>query len=128
MKSYRTRALHPYGCTLYQFTKESAFHRYLKREGMPAHTISPTAHATTVTYSRPGRVLIFVVLKSESWDKVPSTAKLAGLCFHEAVHVWQTCCDEIGERNPGTEIEAYSIQGIGQWLLQGALFDLETGE
>jgi hypothetical protein len=33
------------------------------------------------------------------------------------VHVWQQHCEDIGERNPGSEQEAYAVQAIAQELM-----------
>ena len=43
--------------------------------------------------------------------------EIAGVLVHEAVHVWQKHCDSIGERSPGSELEAYAIQTVSQELM-----------
>lgn len=47
-----------------------------------------------------------------------SKHQINALLCHEAVHVWQYFCDDIGEKNPGIETEAYSIQKITQNLME----------
>ncbi|WP_312057039.1 hypothetical protein [Acinetobacter courvalinii] len=41
-----------------------------------------------------------------------------GLLLHEAVHVWQRVKTLMGEREPSSEFEAYSIQAIAQDLFE----------
>lgn len=41
-----------------------------------------------------------------------------GLLLHEAVHVWQQVRVLMGEREPSSEFEAYSIQAIAQDLFE----------
>lgn len=41
-----------------------------------------------------------------------------GLLLHEAVHVWQKIKKLMGEREPSSEFEAYSIQAIAQDLFE----------
>lgn len=39
------------------------------------------------------------------------------LLMHEAVHIWQTVRENMGEKYPSREFEAYSIQCIAQNLI-----------
>lgn len=41
-----------------------------------------------------------------------------GLLLHEAVHVWQKIRKLMGEKEPSSEFEAYSIQAIAQDLFE----------
>jgi len=43
--------------------------------------------------------------------------EIAGLLVHEAVHIFQIHCQDIGESEPSMEFEAYSIQSISQQLM-----------
>lgn len=43
--------------------------------------------------------------------------QIAGLLVHEAVHIFQHFCERIGERQPSSEFEAYSIQAMAQRLM-----------
>jgi len=77
---------------------------------------SPYADATThLLNNQNGEPLCVVCINAS--DKHDSI-EIAGLLVHEAVHVWQKYCDQIGERMPGIEQEAYGIQAIAQELLQ----------
>lgn len=42
--------------------------------------------------------------------------QIFSLLAHEATHIWQDVRDEIGEKNPSHEFEAYAIQNICQRL------------
>ena len=51
-------------------------------------------------------------------DKKKATpTQKCGLLAHEAVHIFQKICEEIGESSPSSEFEAYSIQTIFEELL-----------
>lgn len=44
--------------------------------------------------------------------------EVACILVHEAVHVWQDICRDLGERHPGDEFEAYAIQRISEQLMR----------
>ncbi|EPE9870602.1 hypothetical protein N3K59_01490 [Acinetobacter baumannii] len=44
--------------------------------------------------------------------------EIYGLLLHEAVHVWQKVKKLMGEKEPSSEFEAYSIQAIAQDLFE----------
>jgi hypothetical protein len=44
--------------------------------------------------------------------------QIASLLCHEAVHIWQEHCRQIGEDTPSDEFAAWSIQHIAQLLMQ----------
>ena len=44
--------------------------------------------------------------------------EIYGLLLHEAVHVWQKVKKLMGEKEPSSEFEAYSIQAIAQDLFK----------
>lgn len=82
----------------------------------------PEAAASTHTFDSKGKACIIVAMRPEA-EKGSSRVQLAGLIAHEAVHVWQFVKRHIGEREPGWEMEAYSIQAIFQNLYR-AWFDV----
>ena len=47
-----------------------------------------------------------------------ASVEIYGLLLHEAVHVWPRIKQRMGETNPSTEFEAYSIQSIAQDLFE----------
>lgn len=83
----------------------------------PAPYLStPRADATThLLCNAKGESVAIVALGDMSKY---SGIEIAGLLVHEAVHVWQEHCANIGERRCGSEQEAYGIQGIAQTLLE----------
>ncbi len=73
------------------------------------------AHATTHHFlNNKGEAAAIVALGDTAGR---SGIEIAGLLVHEAVHVWQEYCDNIGERCPAREQEAYAIQTIAQELM-----------
>ena len=96
---------------------EAEFHdalRKLKLHERPTF-VSPNADATTHHFANDsgGQVCIVCLRDCRKRDSI----EIAGMLVHEAVHVWQEYCERIGEKQPGTEQEAYAIQAIAQELM-----------
>ncbi len=73
--------------------------------------------ARTWTYENPMSVPACVVALTYAVQGGPFPV-LAATVAHEAVHVWQTHCDHIGEHQPGREQEAYAVEWITRTLLE----------
>ena len=77
--------------------------------------VNAGAHATTHFFDDEHKQTVAVVTMDGWQDRSP--IEVAGLLVHEAVHVWQQYCEDIGERRPGDEQEAYGVQSIAQELM-----------
>jgi hypothetical protein len=79
------------------------------------------------TNGKPGTVHFFEKTSGHGYDLCcivcvkPGERKdptaIPGLLIHEAVHIWQHICIDLGEDRPSKEFEAYSIQAIAQRLI-----------
>lgn len=98
--------------------------RRLKIKGPPPWISNAHSHATTHYFDDNDGSLIAIVCMDpgKDWTAVGT----AGMLVHEAVHVWQTMADRMGETNPSREFEAYSIQQISLELL--AIYFGKTGK
>jgi len=67
------------------------------------------------TYENPSKETVCIVCLGDVAGRQP--VEIAGMLVHEAVHVWQQYCNDMGEDSPATEQEAYGIQSIAQELL-----------
>ena len=85
-----------------------------------------SANATTHFLDNANGELCAVVCLGSEW-KNRGSIEVAGLLVHEAVHIWQWYCKDIGEREPGTEQEAYGVQCIAQELLSELARRMENG-
>lgn len=98
---------------------EAEFHVELKRLKIPVgqwpRFVGEGAHATTHSFVKGDGSLACIVTLEHDPEREPIV--VVGLLVHEAVHVWQAARDNMGEKNPGIEIEAYSIQWIAQQLM-----------
>lgn len=74
------------------------------------------ALCTTLRHDKTDELCSIVSVSKHSQEQC-NAIEMAGLLVHEAVHVWQQYAEDIGERNPGIEQEAYAIQGISQELM-----------
>lgn len=91
-----------------------------KREMKNMNVKTPISYPTTA-----GRCSFFngsdneqscIVTVADEMDTEKDPAMVFGVIAHEAVHVWQTLMERIGEEKPSDEFEAYSVQAITQHL------------
>lgn len=102
---------------------EDEFHAAVKHlKCQPTEWV--TKSAAVHTYASPRGITCIVCLRPGP-DRSP--IEIAGLLVHEAVHVWQEWCDDIGETHPGREQEAYGVQAIAQELMAEYARRVENG-
>lgn len=82
----------------------------------PLEWLSKGMQACVHTWEYEGNLTCVVCLSPEAQKNSP--IDIAESLIHEAVHVFQRLCDSIGETNPSSEFEAYSIQRIAGQLLR----------
>jgi hypothetical protein len=106
---------------------EEQYLKALKRLGVkyPVPWIANNADATAHYYSHPENHHTVAIVCITNCEK-QSPVEIAGLLVHEAVHVWQRYCRDIGEDFPGAEQEAYAIQAISQELFDS--FEKQKGK
>jgi hypothetical protein len=103
----RTLVLGPYLCLCFS---EAEYHAAAKHMGWPpdgdcwcnsggARTHMEFASATPTA---------IVCLDAPEYGSVG----IAGLCAHEATHIWLDWLRSMGEKSPGDEISAYAIQNL----------------
>ena len=101
----------PYLCLC---TTEKDYHAVMDYLKVPAHQRRPwvgkRANATTHLLENQDHGSAAVVCLGDVSRRSP--VDVAALLVHEAVHVWQAFCEDIGEKSPSGEFEAYSIQSI----------------
>lgn len=99
-------------------TREEQFREILQHLGVKKHVeyhgsdnAEGTAHYLT---NEDGKLCCVVTFSGfEGRDGV----EVAGLLIHEAVHIFERFCQDIGEVQPSSEFKAYSIQCIAQELM-----------
>ena len=115
----RDLIISPYCIGLCQ--SEKSFIKEMKRLKMPDREIPTWVDETKdaqVHYldGATKREKCCIVCIKERPDTKPN--EIIGLLIHESVHVWQWIKEEINEKSPSTEFEAYSIQNIAQKLIE----------
>lgn len=104
-------------CTNEEDFRDECMHLNMQAHEVPAPLTHPTkSGATTHTFHNldAGKVACIVYMPQTDRDVNEVHALLA----HEAMHVYQTMLEELGETAPGHEFEAYTVQALCQ-----ALFD-----
>lgn len=99
---------------------EKDFHREVKRIA-PTEPSFPMlnagAHATCHSFRDKKGTMTFLVTLDGALAAEKTGIQIASLLMHEAVHIWQSFSEDIGEKEPSREFEAYSIQSIAQRLM-----------
>ena len=98
-------------------TSEIKFRKELKRLKIAENLqfVSPNKDAMVHCFEHKNELnMITTVRMNEKYKK----SQVIGLLVHEAVHVWQEIMIWIGEKHPGDEISAYSIQNIAQSMIE----------
>lgn len=95
---------------------ETAWNREMKRFGMKEPY--PVSDGRTTTFFNANKGAHFILVTIGAGGVNRSDVEITGLLVHEAMHVWQSILESIGEEKPGREMEAYAMQAITQELLQ----------
>lgn len=104
-------------CVTEEDFEAECLHLNLKAREVPmALRGSTKAGATTHTFHNgaDGTVACIIYMP----DAGRALNEVHALLVHEAMHVYQTILEEMGESSPGQEVEAYTVQHLCQ-----ALFD-----
>ena len=82
--------------------------KQLAKEGKSVSDMFPDDGAQCQFIYVEGKLTDCIVCMCERKDPIENAIYLV----HEAVHIWQRYCKEIGEEHPSEEFEAYTIQNI----------------
>lgn len=100
-------------------TSEADFHKALRKMKAPPKDWPPflsTSHANATVHhfdcvDGPAAIVCMPI------DRKRNPVEIYGLLIHEAVHIWQEIRENIGEKEPSAEFEAYSVQWVAQQLI-----------
>jgi hypothetical protein len=101
-------------CYIALCTTEKQFHKELTRLQLPLkdHPEYMPGNADACAHelvSSKGDNIILVCLGDVSGHSLP---EIYALIVHEAIHAWQFVREDIGEKSPSSEFEAYAVQHI----------------
>lgn len=100
-------------------TTEAQFRTALRHLGIKekiSFLMSKHANATVHLLNNPAGAAACIVCLGPT--KELTGPQIASTLVHEAVHIWQEFRERIGESDPSSEFEAYSIQTIAQRLME----------
>lgn len=101
---------------------EKDFSKALRKLKVPAEQRPPFlgkgGHATAHFFEKADGTLAAIVCLGST--KGRTKAQVFALLLHEAVHLWQAIRENLGEKTPSSEFEAYAIQTIAQRLMESA--------
>ena len=97
---------------------EADFRRKLRHLKVPVRDwpefVMAKADVTTHFFERGNSVCAVVCYRP---DGTKTRSQIAAMMAHEAVHVWRSAMERLGEKDPSEEFMAYGIQNITQTLL-----------
>lgn len=88
-----------------------AWAREMKRLGIEDAPPYPESDDCAVTFNNEEKTAVIVTIH-ERVDSYNDSIGLTDIIAHESAHVWQSILEDIGERNPSAEFEAYALQNI----------------
>ena len=107
----------PFGHVYYGlFLDSQEIKRFYEKHGIQdLGFVSRKANGTTIMHKFDNGDAVALVCMHPS---VGLSVEICGVIVHEAAHVWQFICAEMGEDEPGHEFEAYSLQWIVHDLIE----------
>lgn len=100
---------------------EKAFAAEQKRLKIPKRNRSDFSKTescgATVHYFAKGDGIEKCAIVTMRRKKGVALEQVYGLLVHEAVHIWRAIREDLGEKHPASEQEAYAIQRIAQSLM-----------
>ncbi len=109
----------PFGHVTYCLVKSKEEHaRFCTRHKVAKNEfMSLGKHGQCSMFERGGVTLVTVQVDKASCLEQFTKVQIMGILVHEAVHIWQEIRTAMGEDNPSSEFEAYSIERISEDLI-----------